>query len=104
MGFNAELVVLMKNQKFKYDDFSKKGIIIWILVLPCYAGILSIVITETGEVYPCEILSKSFGNLRNNNYNITYGRWLRYKLKSPKWVIRQAYNLGRLMEGQGIIA
>ncbi len=37
-------------------------------------------------------------------YICASGRWLRYKLKSPKWVVRQAYNLWRLMEGQGISA
>ncbi len=40
-----------------------------VMVIPCYAGVLSIVITETGELHPCEILGKSLGNLRNNNYD-----------------------------------
>ncbi len=47
-------------------EIAKKGR----MVIPCYAGILSIVITEEGEVYPCEILDKSFGNLRDNDYGI----------------------------------
>ncbi|GMR21187.1 MAG: hypothetical protein BMS9Abin36_1786 [Gammaproteobacteria bacterium] len=38
--------------------------------IPCYAGRLNLVLTETGDVYPCEILSTSFGNVRDYNYNI----------------------------------
>jgi len=38
--------------------------------IPCYAGKLNLVLTETGDVYPCEILSTSFGNVRNFDYNM----------------------------------
>ena len=38
--------------------------------IPCYAGRLNLVSTETGDVYPCEILSTSFGNVRDHDYNI----------------------------------
>lgn len=38
--------------------------------IPCYAGRLNLVLTETGDVYPCEILSTSFGNVRDYDYNI----------------------------------
>jgi radical SAM protein with 4Fe4S-binding SPASM domain len=38
--------------------------------IPCYAGKLNLVLTETGEVYPCEILSTSFGNVRDYDYNM----------------------------------
>ena len=34
------------------------------------AGRKMIVITETGDVYPCEILNKQMGTLRENDYNI----------------------------------
>jgi len=37
--------------------------------IPCYAGILDAVLTEHGDLYPCEILSMSLGNLRDHNYN-----------------------------------
>lgn len=37
---------------------------------PCYAGRLNLVLTETGEVYPCEIRSESFGNVRDFGYDI----------------------------------
>ena len=38
--------------------------------LPCYAGKLNLVLTEAGEVYPCEILSQSLGNVRDHDYDI----------------------------------
>jgi radical SAM protein with 4Fe4S-binding SPASM domain len=38
--------------------------------IPCYAGRLNLVMTESGEVYPCEILSTSFGNIRDFNYDM----------------------------------
>ncbi|WP_455216815.1 radical SAM protein [Kaarinaea lacus] len=38
--------------------------------IPCYAGQSNIVLTETGEIYPCEILSGSYGNIRQHNYDI----------------------------------
>lgn len=38
---------------------------------PCYAGRLNLVITETGELYPCEDFSPGMkiGNLRENGYD-----------------------------------
>ena len=39
-------------------------------LIPCYAGKLNLMLTETGEVYPCEILSTSFGNVKDHNYNM----------------------------------
>lgn len=38
--------------------------------IPCYAGNLNLVLTETGEVYPCEILPHSFGNVRDHEYDL----------------------------------
>ena len=38
--------------------------------IPCYAGRTNLVLTETGEVHPCEILSDSFGNIRDADYDI----------------------------------
>jgi len=40
------------------------------MILPCVAGKKMIVIGEEGDVYPCEILNKKFGNIRDYNYNI----------------------------------
>ncbi len=39
-------------------------------LLQCYAGRLNIVLSETGELYPCEILTKSFGNIRDHDLDI----------------------------------
>ena len=38
--------------------------------LSCYAGKLNLVLTESGEVYPCEILPQSLGNVRDHDYDI----------------------------------
>lgn len=38
--------------------------------IPCYAGRTNLVLSETGEVYPCEMLSHSFGNVRDHAYDI----------------------------------
>lgn len=38
--------------------------------LPCHAGRLSIVLSETGEVFSCEMIDQSFGNLRDYGYDL----------------------------------
>jgi len=39
-------------------------------LIPCYAGRLTLVINEKGDVYPCESFEQSLGNLRNNELEI----------------------------------
>ena len=39
--------------------------------IPCYAGKLNLVITETGEVYPCESFSGRLGNIRQSGYDLS---------------------------------
>jgi len=39
-------------------------------LIPCYAGRLNLVLTENGDVYPCEILSRKMGNLREQDYSM----------------------------------
>ncbi len=39
-------------------------------LIPCYAGSLNLVIREDGEVYPCEILRSSLGNVRDYGYSV----------------------------------
>lgn len=39
-------------------------------LIPCYAGRLNLVLTETGNVFPCEILTESFGNVRDYGYDM----------------------------------
>jgi len=38
--------------------------------IPCYAGKLNIVLTESGDVYPCESFDMKLGNVRDSGYNI----------------------------------
>ena len=39
-------------------------------LVPCYAGRLNLVLGETGEVFPCEMLSGSLGNVRDYGYDL----------------------------------
>lgn len=39
-------------------------------MVPCHAGRLNLVVSETGDVYPCELLDKKLGNIRENEYDI----------------------------------
>ncbi len=39
-------------------------------VIPCYAGRLNVVLTESGDVYPCESFSMKLGNVRESGYDI----------------------------------
>jgi len=39
-------------------------------LVPCYAGRLNLVLTETGEVFPCETLPSSLGNVRDHGYDL----------------------------------
>jgi radical SAM protein with 4Fe4S-binding SPASM domain len=57
-------------------------------MLPCYAGRLNIVLTESGDVYPCEEFSMKIGNVRNQGYD------MKNILKTPqaKRVIRSIRN------------
>lgn len=38
-------------------------------IVPCVAGRRSIVLGEDGSLYPCELLHKSYGNVRDNDYD-----------------------------------
>lgn len=44
-------------------------------VIPCYAGRLNLVLQEGGDIYPCEMLTESFGNIRKYDYDV--GRVIR---------------------------
>ncbi|MEK7736886.1 MAG: radical SAM protein, partial [Pseudomonadota bacterium] len=39
-------------------------------LIPCHAGRLNLVLSETGEVYPCETRSESFGNVRTHDFDL----------------------------------
>jgi MoaA/NifB/PqqE/SkfB family radical SAM enzyme len=59
-----------------------------IVDIPCYAGKLTAVIDEIGNVYPCELLNRPIGNLRNENYNFQ-NIWNCKKMEETrKWIRR----------------
>jgi len=39
-------------------------------LIPCYAGRLNLVLHENGDIFPCEILTKKMGNIRDAGYDI----------------------------------
>jgi len=39
-------------------------------VIPCYAGRLNIVVSETGDVFPCESFFMKMGNVRDSGYSL----------------------------------
>ncbi|MHB8881280.1 MAG: radical SAM/SPASM domain-containing protein [Thermodesulfovibrionales bacterium] len=39
-------------------------------LIPCYAGRLNLVMHENGDIFPCEILAKKMGNIRDAGYDI----------------------------------
>jgi MoaA/NifB/PqqE/SkfB family radical SAM enzyme len=39
-------------------------------IIPCYAGRLNLVLSEAGEVFPCELRTESFGNVRDFGYDL----------------------------------
>jgi radical SAM protein with 4Fe4S-binding SPASM domain len=39
-------------------------------LISCYAGMLNLVMTETGDVYPCESFDMSMGNIRESDYDV----------------------------------
>jgi radical SAM protein with 4Fe4S-binding SPASM domain len=39
-------------------------------LIPCFAGRLNLVLTETGALYPCESFDKKMGNVRDHGYDI----------------------------------
>jgi MoaA/NifB/PqqE/SkfB family radical SAM enzyme len=39
-------------------------------LIPCYAGRLNLVLTETGDVYPCESFMLKMGNIRDFGYDM----------------------------------
>ena len=56
-------------------------------VTPCVAGRKLVVLSETGEVLPCEILGKSFGNIRDYDYDIKRLLAKDSNQKFVKWIV-----------------
>ncbi len=40
-------------------------------LIPCYAGRLNLVLTESGDLYPCESFTMRMGNVRDHGCNVT---------------------------------
>lgn len=56
-------------------------------VSPCVAGRKLIVISETGEVLPCEVLGKSMGNLRDHDFDVRRLLALRENENLREWIV-----------------
>lgn len=57
------------------QDILQRRFIHWTMVekkrlLPCYAGRLALVVTETGDLYPCESFDMHMGNLRQADFDM----------------------------------
>jgi len=65
----------------------------------CFAGILSAVIYSNGDLYPCELLNKKMGNLRDANYDFKKiwaghkARQIRRDIKKDRCFCRHECNL-----------
>tara|TARA_B100001123_G_C15292624_1_gene1017976 strand:+ start:1229 stop:2317 length:1089 start_codon:yes stop_codon:yes gene_type:complete len=55
-------------------------------VTPCVAGKKLIIVSETGDVMPCEILDDKIGNLKNFNYNLKEILKSNESKKINKWI------------------
>ena len=54
----------------------------------CQAGTLTAIISEEGDVRPCEILDTSFGNLRDHNYDL-HTVWKTFSAKQHRQKIKR---------------
>ena len=63
-------------------DFEENGT----YPLPCKALKKSVVISENGDIYACEVLPNSLGNLRSFNYNIKDLMKQKIVKKQLKWI------------------
>ncbi len=57
--------------------------------LPCFAGILNCVLWYNGQVYPCEMLDKKMGNLRESGYDFRRV-WQSLQARQVRNFIRQS--------------
>lgn len=79
--------VLLARESLSYDLISK----IYVSqkpVTPCYAGSLLAVMYEEGDVYPCEMLSKKMGNIRDSGLDFRK-LWSSERAKEVRRFIQQ---------------
>ena len=55
----------------------------------CQAGTLTAILSETGELRPCEILDTSFGNIRNHDYSIRK-LWKNHRAEQHRYEIQSS--------------
>ncbi len=57
--------------------------------IPCYAGRISMVLFSDGDVHPCEVLGRSYGNVRDFNYDVRK-LWFNPKAQQIKRFIQES--------------
>jgi MoaA/NifB/PqqE/SkfB family radical SAM enzyme len=57
--------VNLYSRKLILDTFNKNK-----LLLPCLGGKKLIVLSEVGDIFPCELLKIKMGNVRESNYDM----------------------------------
>jgi radical SAM protein with 4Fe4S-binding SPASM domain len=55
-------------------------------VAPCVAGRKLIIISETGNVYPCELLDRCLGNVRDTKFNVPAILKNSKSINTRKWI------------------
>ena len=64
-GANLKTAQDILQRRLIYETTLKKR-----QLIPCQAGKLTAVVTETGDVYPCESFQDKLGNVRDSDYNL----------------------------------
>lgn len=54
--------------------------------IPCYAGNLGAIIYSNGDVYPCELLDRKFGNVREENFDFSRIWFSRTAQDTVSWI------------------
>ena len=57
------------------------------MILPCKAGKTVIVLGEYGDVFPCELLNKSFGNVRDYKYSMKKLLFSKNAKSLKRWIV-----------------
>ncbi|MFN7973619.1 MAG: radical SAM protein [Acidobacteriota bacterium] len=57
------------------------------MVMPCHSGRKMLVISEYGDVYPCEPLHQSMGNLRDHGYDLSRLRATPKARELVSWIV-----------------
>ena len=72
-------------------------------MLPCYAGRLNLVLTETGDLYPCESFDMKIGNVRQEGYDLMdmlqseNGRQILDKIKDGCYCGHECYMMTNIL-------